>query len=118
MTISCADMMEEAASKHAGVELETRSGKSVTLRSVLLLDEAGLKSAKAILSSFADADEGNDLDKVDDMVPKIRDLLLLIANDAAAMKAEMKDWPVSIYIQVVNEWQEGTQTGEAEPSSE
>lgn len=116
MAISCADLMAEAEEQYPGVELETRSGKTLTLRNLMMLSDEGIKSAQTVFDSFqgTDAKEAGALDK---MIPKMRDLLLLIASDTTAMKAEIKDWPPSMYLNALGAWQDATQVGEAEGSS-
>ncbi|WP_431980794.1 phage tail assembly protein [Streptomyces qinglanensis] len=102
-------MMAEAAAEYAGLKLETRAGETVQLRSILMLPDKGLKSARAILARFAETGT----DDLEALVPQIRDLLLLVADAPAALKAEMEDWPLAVFLRTVNDWQEETQVGEA-----
>lgn len=119
MALSCTDLMNEAAAQYEGVELETRAGKTVTLRNLLMLSEDGLKTARVLLGEFAKNGENKDADSfenIEAMVPRLRDLLLLVADDTAALKKEMQDWPLSMYLRAVDAWQETTQVGEAKGS--
>ncbi|MGW2633816.1 phage tail assembly protein [Streptomyces chattanoogensis] len=109
MALSCAEMMAEAAAEYAGLELETRAGESVQLRNILMLPDDGLKAARAILGKFGETGA----QELEELVPQIRDLLLLVADDAKALKAEMADWPLGVFVRTVGEWQEKTQAGEA-----
>ncbi|MGP3940508.1 phage tail assembly protein [Streptomyces sp. 6N106] len=113
MTFSCADAMAEVENEYQSFELETRAGKTVRLKNLLLLNDAALKSAMTILGSLDTAKEGGD---VSELMPKLRDLLLLVADDTAALKKEMQDWPVGMAMSVVSAWQEATELGEAQPS--
>ncbi|KWT60598.1 hypothetical protein ADL21_18270 [Streptomyces albus subsp. albus] len=106
-------MMAEAAAEYAGLELETRAGETVQLRNILMLPDKGLKAARVILARLGE----NGTDDLEELVPQIRDLLLLVADDAKALKAEMEDWPLGMFVRAVGEWQEETQVGEA-PRSE
>ncbi|MBA0054297.1 hypothetical protein E0L36_26630 [Streptomyces sp. AJS327] len=105
--------MKEAESQYTALELETRAGKPVKLRNLLMLPEAGLASARVILAEFADGDQESDLDSLETIVPRLRDLLLLVADAPAALKKEIEDWPMGMYVRVVDAWQEETQVGEA-----
>lgn len=102
-------MMAETAAEYAGLELKTRAGETLQLRNLLMLPDKGLKSARAILARFGETD-AEDLEA---MVPQIRDLLLVVADDTAAMKTEMEDWPLGMFVRTVSAWQEETQAGEA-----
>ncbi|MEV8056572.1 phage tail assembly protein [Streptomyces antimycoticus] len=113
MTFSCADAMAEVENDYKSFELETRAGKSVKLKNLLLLPDAGLKSAMTILGSLDGAKGAGD---VSELMPKLRDLLVLVADDTAALKREMADWPVGMAMTVVSAWQEATELGEAQPS--
>ncbi|KIZ17328.1 hypothetical protein SNA_15020 [Streptomyces natalensis ATCC 27448] len=102
-------MMAEAAAEYAGLELETRAGESVQLRNILMLPDDGLKAARDILARFGETGA----EDLEELVPQIRDLLLLVADDPAALKAEMADWPLAVFVRTVGAWQEETQVGEA-----
>ncbi|MEU7186434.1 phage tail assembly protein [Streptomyces sp. NPDC045369] len=106
-------MMAEAAAEYAGLELETRAGETVQLRNILMLPDKGLKAARVILARLGETST----DDLEILVPQIRDLLLLVADDPAALKAEMEDWPLAVFLRTVGDWQEETQAGEA-PRSE
>ncbi|WP_338932637.1 phage tail assembly protein [Streptomyces netropsis] len=112
MALSCTDLMAEAAAEYTALELETRSGKAVQLRNILMLPEKGLKTASVILGKFGESQT----EDLEEMVPQIRDLLLLVADDPKALTAEMADWPLGMYVRVVDAWQEETQAGEAQGS--
>ncbi|MFI9076064.1 phage tail assembly protein [Streptomyces sioyaensis] len=107
--LSCADLMAEAENEYASLPLSTRQGATVRLRSLLMLAPEGLASARVLLGAFGDGDSTD----VEELVPKIRDLLLLVADDPAALKAEVADWPLGVFVRVIGEWQEKTQAGEA-----
>ncbi|MGG7570375.1 hypothetical protein [Streptomyces sirii] len=100
-------MMAEAAAEYAGLELETRAGETVQLRNILMLPDDGLKAARVILGQFGETGA----QELEELVPQIRDLLLLVADDATALKAEMTDWPLGVFVRTVGEWQEETQVG-------
>ncbi|UQA92862.1 phage tail assembly protein [Streptomyces halobius] len=109
MALSCAEMMAEAAAEYAGLDLETRAGKTVQLRNILMLPDEGLKAARVILGKFGETGA----EELEELVPQIRDLLLLVADDPAALKTEMEDWPLAVFVRTVGDWQEETQVGEA-----
>ncbi|MCZ0970778.1 phage tail assembly protein [Streptomyces noursei] len=109
MALSCADMMAEAAAEYEALPLETRAGETIQLRNILMLPDDGLKAARAILARFGETGS----EELEELVPKIRDLLLLVADDPAALKTEMQDWPLAVFVRTVGEWQEETQVGEA-----
>lgn len=102
-------MMAEAAAEFTALPVETRAGKTVHLRNILMLPDDGLKAARAILARFGETGA----EELEELVPQIRDLLLLVADDPAALKAEMEDWPLAVFVRAVGEWQEETQVGEA-----
>ena len=114
MTFSCSDALSEVATEYQDMPLETRAGKTVKLRNLLSLPGEGLKSAMVLLKAFSGATEGGDFA---DALPKMWDLLLLVADDTAALKKEMADWPLGMYMRVIEAWQEATSLGEA-PDSE
>ncbi|MGK5728182.1 phage tail assembly protein [Streptomyces sp. URMC 124] len=104
--------MAEATSEYTGLDLETRSGKTVHLRNILMLSDKGLASARVILGRLGDS-KTEDLEDLETLVPQIRDLLLLVADDSQALATEMEDWPLGMTLRVVDAWQEETQAGEA-----
>lgn len=116
MALSCADMMQEAESQYAALPLDTRAGKTVKLRNLLMLPEAGLKSANVLLTEFA-KDDDKGADNLETLVPRLRDLLLLVSDNPTALKKEMEDWPPAMFVRVVDAWQSETQTGEAPGSA-
>lgn len=117
MTFSCDDALSEIRSEYESMPLKTRSGKTVQLRNLLLLGDEGLKSATVILNALQQSDDSDGgIDKLTILLPKMRDLLLLIADKPADLKAEMKDWPLGMYMRVTNAWQEVTELGEASDS--
>ena len=109
--LSCADLMAEAESEYTALPLKTRAGRTVQLRNLLMLPPEGLKDAQEALEVF---EEGTDLEK---MLPQLRTLLLLIADDTKAMETEMRDWPLGMFMRVVTAWQEATQAPEAQDSA-
>ena len=109
--VSCAELMAEAETEYTAMPLKTRAGRTVQLRNLLMLPENGLKSARVILDRF---DEGADLEK---MMPQLRDLLMVVADDSKALQAEMEDWPLGMFVRVVTAWQEATQAPEAPESA-
>lgn len=111
MTFSCDDALKEIESEYTAFPLKTRSGKTVNLRSLLMLGDEGLKTAQVVTSALGD-DSGDDLEKLGHM----RNLLLLVADQPAVLKAEMKDWPIGMFMRVLDGWQVATALGEAEPS--
>ncbi|MFF2808641.1 phage tail assembly protein [Streptomyces sp. NPDC058000] len=113
MALSCAEMMADAAAEYTALPMETRAGETVHLRNILMLPDDGLKAARAILARFGETGSK----ELEELVPAIRDLLLLVADAPAALKAEMEDWPLAVFVRTVGEWQEETQVGEA-PRSE
>lgn len=117
MTFSCADALAEVEKDYSSMPLETRSGKTINLKNLLLLPGEGLKSARAILAAFKDAKKGEDGEAAAfEMVDKLRDLLLLVADKPAELKKEMADWPLAMFLQAVDAWQEATELGEAQHS--
>ncbi|WP_459649446.1 phage tail assembly protein [Kitasatospora sp. Ki12] len=111
--LSCADLMAEVEREYTGLPIATRAGVSVTLRNLLLLPTEGMATARVLLGSIGDGQDG-DLDTV---APHLRDLLLLVASDPKAMAAEMKDWPLAMQVRMIEAWQEATQPGEAPASA-
>jgi hypothetical protein len=109
MTFNCADAMAEVENDYRAMEMTTRAGKTVKLKNVLLLPDTGLRTAMTILKGL----DGQSGDGVVDTLPKLRDLLLMVADDPAALKAEMKDWPLAMAMNVVQAWQVATELGEA-----
>ncbi|MFJ9408578.1 phage tail assembly protein [Streptomyces sp. NPDC101393] len=112
MTFNCADALAEVETNYRAMEMTTRAGKTVHLRNILLLPDTGLKTAMTILKSL----DGKTEEGVTETLPKLRDLLLMVADDPAALKVEMKDWPLAMAMNVVQEWQKVTDLGEAQPS--
>ncbi|ANZ19953.1 phage tail assembly protein [Streptomyces noursei] len=102
-------MMAEAAAEYEALPLETRAGDTVQLRNILMLPSDGLTAARAILARFGETGA----EELEELVPKIRDLLLLVADNPAALAAEMEDWPLAVFVRTVGEWQAETQVGEA-----
>ena len=113
MAFSCASALAEVMTQYEDLPLETRSGKTVKLRNLLMLSDSGLKSATVLLKSFTGSDNDADLTET---LPKMRDLLLLVADDTTALKREMQDWPLAMYMNVIDEWQKVTAVGEAQGS--
>ncbi|WP_253916805.1 phage tail assembly protein [Streptomyces sp. MNP-20] len=105
--------MTEAEAEYAALPLEVRKGGTVQLRNLLMLPPAGLKTARVLLEAFGDADTQD----LEELVPQLRDLLLVVCDDTKALKAEMEDWPLGVYLRVVTAWQDVTQAGEV-PDSE
>lgn len=116
MALSCTSLMAEAQTEYPGLTLDTRSGATVQLRNILMLPQEGLDAAQVVLKSFAADKAKKDAEAIGDVVPKMRDLLLLVADDTDAMAEEMTDWPVGMFVRIVDAWQEATQAGEAEGS--
>lgn len=111
--LSCATALKEIKSKYSDLPLKTRAGKTVKLRNLLMLDDDGLKAATAVLRSFADTKDSD----VAELMPKMRDLLLLIGDDRDALLSELEDWPLGMYQHVIEEWQGATEMGEASDSA-
>lgn len=108
---SCADAMREAANEYADLPIKTRTNKTVKLRNFLMLNDEGMKSAKTILSAF-----GEKSDDVTAQLPKLKDLLRVLADKPADMETEFEDWPAAMFLKVVAAWQEATEMGEASDS--
>lgn len=115
MTFNCADALAEIEKDFTALEMTTRAGKTVKLRNLLLLPDEGLQSAMVILKSLDDAKEGGGTETIG-LLPKLKDLLLLVADKPADLKKEMADWPLGMAMQVVQAWQEETELGEAQHS--
>ena len=111
MTFSCDSALAEVQSEYESLPIETRAGKTVQLRNLLMLGEEGLKTAMVLVKSL----DSEDSDPTA-LMPKLRDLLLLVADNPTALKAEMKDWPLGMYMKVSDAWQETTELGEASDS--
>lgn len=110
--LSCADAMREVSSEYESLPLKTRSNKTVKLRHLFMLPDEGMKSARVILSSFGDKDAEESFE----MIGKMRDLLLLLADKPDELSGEMTDWPAGMFMKVVAAWQEATEMGEASDS--
>ncbi|GAA2425290.1 hypothetical protein [Streptomyces glaucus] len=106
--LSCADLMAEAQAEYAALPLKTRAGNTAHLRNLLMLPSEALKSARVLLEAF----EKNQAALLE-LEPKLRELLLLVADDSKAMGAEMKTWPLGMFLRVVNLWQEATRVPKA-----
>ncbi|UQI46717.1 phage tail assembly protein [Streptomyces sp. HU2014] len=104
--------MAEVESEYVSLPLEPRHGTTVHLRNLLMLPEEDLKKAQVLLRAVGDGG-GDDLDT---LVPVFRELLLLVADDPAALTAETADWPLGMFVRVVGAWQEVTQVPEAQDS--
>lgn len=109
MSLSCAELMQEAKTEYVSVPLDTRSGKTVDLRNLLMLSPDGMSAARVLLASM---EKVND-DDAELLVSRFRDLLLLLADEPRVLADEMDDWPMAMYMRVINAWQEATQMGEA-----
>src|SRR5690606_26486026 len=109
---SCDVAMAEISSQYTGLEMTTRAGKRVVLRNLLLLGDKGLKQAQKLISSFQDA-RADGLRQME----QLRDLLMLLADDQAALREEISDWPLAMYVRVLDEWREVTEMGEAQGSA-
>ncbi|MEU7200265.1 phage tail assembly protein [Streptomyces sp. NPDC045470] len=107
--LSCADLMAETATEYASLPLATRAGADVHLRNLLMLPPERMKTARVLLNAFADSGVSD----LDALMPQLRDLLLLVADQPEAMKAEMADWPIGMYVRVIGRWQDVTQAPEA-----
>lgn len=117
MTFSCADALSEVESDYKSMPLKTRSGKDVQLRNLLLLSDEGMQSALTLLGAFGDS-KATSVDGLAQLMPKMRDLLLLLADKPADMRKEVADWPLGMYMKVISEWQDVTEMGEAQPSDD
>ena len=106
--LSCSDLMAEAESEYTALPLATRAGGIVHLRNLLMLSPEGLNSARVILDAFGNAEADFTA-----MLPQMRDLLLLISDGPKVLAKEMQDWPLGMYVRVVEAWQGATQSGEA-----
>jgi hypothetical protein len=113
MTFNCADALAEVENDFRAMEMTTRAGKTVKLRNMLLLSDEGLASAMTILKSM---DGAKETESFIGLLPKLKDLLLLVADKPADLKKEMADWPLGMAMQAVQAWQEATELGEAQPS--
>ncbi|MFB7643887.1 hypothetical protein ACFC0S_03175 [Streptomyces sp. NPDC056084] len=105
--------MAETQKEYASVPLHTRAGAEVRLRNLLMLPPDRMKTARILLNAFADSGSSD----LDALIPQLRDLLLLIGDNTAALTEEMADWPIGMYVRVINGWQDGTQAPEAPGSA-
>ncbi|MFB7188408.1 phage tail assembly protein [Streptomyces sp. NPDC056230] len=115
--VSFDDLMDEAAEKYAALPLKTRAGKTVNLRSLAMLPKEGRKTAEVLLKSMNS--EGNDDsdDGTDKAEKTIRDFLAVVSDDATAMRAEVKDYPLAVLMILVEKYSGDTQSGEASGST-
>ncbi|MEV3856066.1 phage tail assembly protein [Streptomyces sp. NPDC050095] len=110
--VSCADLLSEAQTEYAALPLQTRAGNTVQLRNLLMLPREALKTARVLLEAFE-----KNAENLEELEPKLRDLLLVVADDPKALDNEMKGWPLGMFVRVVNLWQEATQVPEAPDSA-
>lgn len=110
---NCDDAMREISGEYTSMPLKTRAGKTVHLRNLLMLGDEALKTARGVLRSFEGAQDADVLD----VMPKMRELLLLLADDKRALEREVADWPIGMYMRVIQAWQEATDMGEASDSA-
>src|SRR5690606_13936713 len=110
--VSCDAAMAEISSQYTGPEMPTRTGKRVVLRNLLLLGDKGLEQAQKRISSFQDASAG-----ALRQMEHLRDLLMLLADDQAALREEIADWPLAMYVRALDEWREVSEMGEAQGSA-
>lgn len=117
MTFNCTDAMAEVEKDFRAMEMTTRAGKDVRLKNLLLLSDDGLKAAMVILQSLDAAKESGSAELVG-LLPKLKDLLLLVCDKPTDLKKEMADWPLGMAMNVVTAWQEATDLGEAQHSDD
>lgn len=117
MTFSCAEAFAEVSAEYEDMPLTTRAGKALRLRNLLMLSDEGLKTAVTLLGTISGSDM-KDIDSLTRLMPAMRDLLLLIADKPAELKKEVSDWPLGMYMHVIDEWQKVTQMGEASDSDD
>lgn len=108
-TVSFDDLMAEAEEKYAALPLRTRDGKTIHLRSIAMLPKEGRKTADVLLKSMG-TEGDDDTDKAE---KTIRDLLVVVSDDAPAMRAEVKDYPLAVLMVLIEKYTGSTQVGEA-----
>ncbi|WP_326742584.1 phage tail assembly protein [Streptomyces sp. NBC_01768] len=113
--VSFDDLMSEAEEKYAALPLRTRDGKTVNLRSIAMLPKEGRRAADVLLKSMGAEDNDDDTDKTE---KTIRDLLVVVSDDAPAMRAEVKDYPLAVLMVLVERYTGSTQVGEAAGSTD
>ena len=109
--LDCSSAMKEIEAEYSDLPLKTRTGDVVRLRNLLMLDNKSLGSASALLKLFSD-DAALDV-----ALPKMRELLLLLADKPKVLDAELKTWPIAMYQRVIEAWMESTELGEASDSA-
>ncbi len=114
MTFSCKSAMAEAQSEYISLPVETRAGKTVNLRNLLILDKDSMVRVSEALEAFG-AKRGDDV-RLTEMMPTLYDMLATVADNKAAMQKEMADWPLAMYLSCINAWMEATELGEAPDS--
>ena len=106
----CESAMREVAASYTGLPIRTRTGVDVELRNLLLLGTDDLKAAHRLLTSFED--EAGAVDQLE----RMRTLVVLLASDREEIEREVDDWPLGMYMSVLEAWREVTESGEAQGS--
>ncbi|MBH1936499.1 phage tail assembly protein [Streptomyces sp. AV19] len=109
IVVSCTDLMDEAQREYGAVSLVTRTGAEVRLTNLLMLSPDRMKTARVLLGAVSKGAAS----ELDEVMPQLRDLLLLVADRPEDLAAEMDEWPIGMYVRVINLWQDGTQVPEA-----
>lgn len=111
---SIADLRAEAEDKYAGLPFKATDGTLITLRNLLRLDDTARKNAQVLLKSVKGSDdEGEDFDALAHQERVLRDLFLLVADNTAAMRTEIRTWDLALKVLVLDKWMAATQLPEA-----
>ncbi|GGX98574.1 phage tail assembly protein [Streptomyces fructofermentans] len=116
-------LQAEAEEKYPGLPLELGGGKTVTLKNILRLSEIAQRNVIVLIDSLKSADPGDKAAEGTDYAADlerqkriVRDLLLLVADDVAAIKDQVEEWDLGLLLLVMEKWQSVTQLPEASGS--
>ncbi|SDJ74468.1 phage tail assembly protein [Streptomyces indicus] len=112
--LSIAALRAEAETTYEALPLTLESGSAIWLRSTLMLAEADYVVVEQLLEEINAASTDNRLTAA---IGAMRRLLLLVADDAATLEAELATWPLGLLVTLIERWQNGTQVPEASSSA-
>lgn len=118
--LKVADLRTEAELKYSDLQFESSSGVVVSLRNLLRLDDTARRNAQVLLKSLDEkpADDASaSFDQLAHQENTLRDLFLLVADNADEMKREVEHWDLAMRLVVMERWMESTQAGEASSSA-
>lgn len=120
--LSVKALREEAEDTYPGLPLALDDNTVVTLRNLLRLDDTAQKNANILIESMQGAKQDASGNEASEELAKqkrtIRDLLLLIADNPAALRPELDTWDLAMLLIVMERWTALTQVPEASGSAE